>query len=112
MDKTIINFAAPKDQALKRLGPLRSFAVGTIDYIEAHIELSDGWSGYNERYAVWYTDKVIKGSLIDTEGKTVIPNEVLRRPGIVTMNLCFNYVVDGQLEMRITSFPVEALKLI
>lgn len=112
MNKQIIEFEAPGNQKLKRVSPLRTFACDTVNYIEAHFNLSDEWAGYNERYAVWYTERGQKESTIDADGKTVIPREVLTQPGTLKMNLCFNYVENSKLTARDTSYPVEVLKLV
>lgn len=112
MEKQTIEFEAPGNQVLKRVSPLRTFASDTINYIEAYFNLSDEWAGYNERVAVWYTERVQKGSAIDADGKTVIPQEVLTQPGILKMNLCFNYIENDKLTARNTSYPVEVLKLV
>lgn len=112
MNKAIIEFSAPGDQALKRVSPLRTFASDTINYIEAVFTLSAEWDGYDERYAVWYNNSIQKESLIDGSGKTVIPQEVLDMPGTLQMNLCFNRNEAGKLIARNTSYPVEVLKLV
>ena len=111
MEKQIIEFSAPGNQLLKRITPLRTFASDTINYIEARFDLSDEWSGYNERYAVWYNDTMQCGSLIDSDGKTIIPKEVLEAPGLLKMNLCFNQVENNRVVARNTSYPIDALRL-
>lgn len=112
MKKAIIEFSASGNQKLERIAPLMTFATGTINYLEAHFNLSGAWCGYDERYAVWYSNNSKKESVIGEDGKTIIPQEVLDSPGILKMNLCFIKNGNGATAARLTSCPVDALKLI
>lgn len=110
MEKTIIEFMS-SGQKLERLQQIRTFASDTVNYIEAQFELSDTWSGYDNVYAVWYTDDIHTKSSEIIDGVTIIPAEILSRPGTLMMNLCANKSENGVLVARMTSYPVEALKL-
>ena len=112
MNRKVIEFEAPGNQVLKRISPMQIFASGTINYLAAHFELSDTWNGYDECYAVWHNGKVTKESSVDADGKTVIPQEVLKSPGVLKVNLCFSKVSSGTIATRVTSYPVDALEIV
>lgn len=110
MEKQIIEFKT-NGQQLEMVTPFKTYAANTIRYIEAHFIFNgDAWSGYSNIYAVWYTDTIQKGSEI-IDGVTIIPAEVLARPGVLYMNLCANLTEDNILKARMTSYPVKVLKL-
>ena len=112
MKKQTIEFDAPGGQDLKRVSPLRTFATGTVNYIEARFVLSDTWAGYNERLAVWYNGSAKEETPIDESGVIVIPRKVLEQPGTLKMNLCFSCTGNGTTAKRLTSRPVDVLKLV
>lgn len=98
-------------QNLELMEPLRTFSSDTVNYIRASFIFSgDAWSGYDNILAIWYTDTRQKESEI-IDGETVIPSEVLADPGILCMNLCANKASDGVLVARMTSYPVNVLRL-
>ena len=110
MERQIIDFKADGQQ-LEMLTPFKSYAANTIRYIEARFNFyGDAWNGYSNIYAVWYTDTIQKESEI-IDGVTIIPAEVLARPGVLCVNLCANLESDGILKARMTSYPVNVLKL-
>lgn len=110
MKKQIIEFKADGQQ-LEMLTPFKAYAANTISYIEARFTFAgDSWSGYSNIYAVWYTDTIQKGSEI-IDGVTIIPAEVLARPGVLSVNLCANLESDGILKARMTSYPVNVMQL-
>lgn len=111
MVKQIIEFKVHGDN-LERETPFTSFAANTINYIEARFyNLDDrAWTGYDNIYAVWYTDfKQIETEIVD--GAAIIPAELLTRPGILKMNLCADKTENGVLVARNTSRPVDVLEL-
>ena len=111
MERQVINFRAADGQQLEMLTPFKSFAIDTVNYVQAHFELCENWREYSELFAVWYIGNITKASEIDADGTTIIPAEVLARPGILTMNLCANLTEDNILKARLTSYPVDVLKL-
>lgn len=111
MVKQIIEFEVHGDK-LKMQTLFTTFAANTVNYIEAHFYNleSNAWTGYDNIFAVWYTDFKQKESEI-IDGVTVIPAELLTRPGLLKMNLCASKTEDGVLVARNTSNPVEVLNL-
>lgn len=112
MNRKVIEFKGPGGQELHRISPLQTFATGTINYIEARFDLSDTWAGYNERLAVWYNGSAEEETPIDESGVIVIPRKVLEQPGTLKMNLCFSCTENGTTAKRLTSRPVDVLKLV
>lgn len=111
MERQIIEFRVNGDR-LEMLTPFNVYASGTVNYIEARVYgLEDvAWTGYDNVYAIWYTDFAKKESEI-IDGVTIIPPGVLSRPGKLRMNLCANKSEDGILTARNTSNPVNVLGL-
>ena len=112
MNRQIITFSADGEQQLIRTEPLRIFATDTVNYIEAHFTLDPSWYEFNQLLAVWFTDREMKSTEIDSNGVAIIPSELLTKPGILHMNLCGNNITDGKMTGRLTSYPVDVLKLI
>ena len=112
MEKTRIDFKANGFQDLERISEFKTYATDTINYIESHIELSPAWKDFDTVYAVWWTDEGKKESVIDPDGMTVIPEEMLDYPGVLRMNLCASIMENGIVKVRNTSFPVDVLELI
>lgn len=111
MNRQVITFKVGETQALTRTSPLQTFAIETVNYIEAHFELPDSWKTFSDLYAVWYNGKAKEGSLINTDGVTVIPSVMLKTPGTLEVNLCGNEFKDGKLIGRWTSYVEKALML-
>lgn len=111
MVKQIIEFNVHGD-ILERETPFTTFAANTVNYIEARFNNLDdiAWTGYDNIFAVWYTDFKQKESEI-IDGMTVIPAELLTRPGLLKVNLCANKTENGVLVARNTSYPVDVLNL-
>lgn len=112
MERQIIEFRVHGDR-LERLTPRMVYASNTVHYIEARfhdLESDSSWTGYDDIHAVWYTDFKQTDSEIADE-TTVIPAEVLTRPGVLKMNLCANKSENGVLIARNTSYPVDVLEL-
>lgn len=112
MEKVRIDFKASGFQDLERISEFKTYATDTINYIESHIELSPAWDEFETVYAVWWTDEEIKHSAIGSDGTTVVPKEMLDRPGILKMNLCASIIENGVVKVRNTSYPVDVLELI
>jgi len=112
MEKQIIEFKASGGQDLKRVSPLQVFATGTVGYLLARFTFSDAWAGYNERLAVWYNGSAKEETPIDESGVIAIPRKVLEQPGTLKMNLCFSCTENGTAARRLTSRPVDVLKLV
>ena len=113
MEQKKIEFVADNDQSLSRISPLQTYATDTVNYIVAHFDLADHWKEYDEIYAVWwFSEKDSEGSLIDENGDTVIPERMLDNKGTLRVNLCANSSENNVLTARLTSFSVEALKLV
>lgn len=113
MERNIIEFKSDtEEQHLIRMGPLKKYASDTVNYIEARFNLSEIWHQFESLAAVWYVDNITKSSMIDENGATVIPQEVLTAPGILHMNLCASTVRNNVVVARVTSYPIDVLKLI
>lgn len=111
MKKQTIKFKAVNGQQLERVTPLRDFATGTVNYLQAEFELSDIWNGYTEIVAVWFTDTVKKETPIDDTNVVTIPKEVLEKRGALKVNLSASLIENGDVVKRTTSYPTEALTL-
>lgn len=111
MEKVRIDFKAVGSQDLERISDFKTYATGTINYIESHIELSSAWDEFETVYAIWWTDFGQKESVIDSDGMTIVPAEMLNRAGTLKMNLCASIVEDGILKARNTTYPVDVLEL-
>ena len=116
MEQRTIKFKVD-DQQLEMLTPFQTFGANTVNYIRCEFDFVPGyWDGFTATYAVWYTgsnprqEDVVASEIV--AGETVIPAEMLKRPGVLQMNLCANYIVDGVLKARMTSYPVNVLKLV
>lgn len=111
MEKQTIYFEVGSGQEMTRKSALRTFAIETVNYIDAHFELPAAWYEFEKLAAVWYTDKGQAVSEIDNNGQTVIPPEILRSPGSLHVNLCGTNFKEGRVFERLTTYSVEALRL-
>lgn len=116
MDKATISFKANDDQQLIRVGALRTFASDTIDYIEAHFDLAPFWREGDKLYAAWYCDKSSNAEFTDIpeSGIVRIPDNLLKKPGKLKMNIVASKYRDPEAEekivsYRMTSYPVDVL---
>lgn len=113
MEQLRIEFKADNGQDLIRTTKLKTFASDTVNYIITHFELAEHWREYERLAAIWYSDeRTPYVSYIDADGVTVIPPEALTKPGILYINLCATTAENGILKARLTSYPVEALRLV
>lgn len=111
MVKETIYFTADDEQGLARKSELKQFSVGTINYLYAQFDLPAAWREFESLRAVWFTDYTQESSIIDESGLTAIPQEVLTKPGTLRVNLCGVNYNNGKLWQRVTTYPVEVLKL-
>ena len=107
MIKRIIEFKASA-QSLQKTGGIHSYASDTVSYVEA--TFVHDWEGFDSIKAVWKDEHgTKKTSIINSEGKCVVPHEVLANVGRVFVNLVGIVSENGELIERLTTFPVKAL---
>ena len=109
MNKSIIYFEA-NEQCLKRTGT-ECFASDTVSYIEADFNLGQNWSGFDSVRAVWSNGWETVSTVLDSDGKTIVPTEVLTRRAKVRVNLVGSIANGNELTDRLTTFPIEALDI-
>lgn len=109
MDKQVISFNA-SEQQLTRIGGECHYSSNKVSYIEAHFDLGANWDGFDSVRAVWFTD-FVKGisTVLDADGICIVPTEVLRYKGKVSVNLVGSISVADVLTDRLTSYPITAL---
>ena len=96
-------------QSLMKTGGLSTYASDTVEYIQAEFTLSDEWKEYDSVRAIWQNgDIVAPPSVLDSEGKCLVPFEVLTERGRVTVNLVGSSANGIILAKRITSYIVTA----
>lgn len=107
MIKRIIEFKASA-QSLQKTGGIHSYASDTVSYVEA--TFVHDWEGFDSIKAVWKDEHgTKKTSIINSEGKCVVPHEVLANVGRVFVNLVGIVSENNELIERLTTFPVKAL---
>ena len=111
MESAIITFQAD-EQALIKTGGIDEYASDTVSYIEADFSLGQNWSGYDSVRAVWQSRRVIKSTVLDSDGKCVVPWEVLTNRDDILVNLVGSISENNVLTDRLTSFAIVALKVI
>lgn len=116
MDRVTIHFREADSQRVEMVEPLRSFASDTIDYIEAHFDLAPFWREGDKLYAAWYCDKSsdVEFTDIPESGIVRIPDNLLKKPGKLKMNIVASKYRDPEAEekittYRMTSYPVDVL---
>lgn len=109
MNKAIIYFEA-NEQCLKRTGT-ECFASDTVSYIEADFNLGENWSGFDSVRAVWSNGWETVSTVLDSDGKAIVPTEVLTRRAKVRVNLVGSIASGNELTDRLTTFPIEALDI-
>lgn len=109
MNKAIIYFEA-NEQCLTRTGT-ECFASDTISYIEADFNLGENWSGFDSVRAVWSNGWETVSTVLDSDGKAIVPTEVLTRRAKVRVNLVGSIANGNELTDRLTTFPIEALDI-
>lgn len=107
MDRQILNFTA-NEQILTVDEPIR-ISTNKVNYIEAHFDLGQNWSGYDSVRAVWYNDFYCISTVLDSQGVCFVPSEVMKRNGKVKVNLVGSISENDVLTDRLTSYPVVAV---
>lgn len=110
MDRQIIVFRAD-DQALVKLTGADRFASNIVSYIDAEFDLGENWSGFDAVRAVWSSATDTISMVLDDEGKCEVPAEILRYPSRVLVNLVGSVSVNGELQDRLTTYPVLAFTI-
>ena len=108
MEKFKVSFSAD-DQQLKSLGT--KHASDTYADIEATFVLGSRWTDMDSVSAVWWNDFTRIATVLDANGKCVVPHEVLTRRGCVRVNLVGSVVEEGELVTRLTSYSAEAVQV-
>ena len=107
MDRQILNFTA-NEQILVCDNPIK-ISTNKVNYIEARFDLGQNWSGYDSVRAVWFNDFQCISTVLDSQGVTFVPFEVMKRRGNVKVNLVGSISEDDVLTDRLTSYPVVAV---
>ena len=107
MDRQILNFTA-NEQALTVDEPIK-ISTNKVNYIEAHFDLGQNWSGYDSVRAIWWNDFQTISTVLDSQGVTSVPFEVMKRKGCVKVNLVGSISENDVLTDRLTSYPVVAV---
>lgn len=106
MERILVHFSA-NEQKLICSDPFRVSSY-KVQYIEAHFDLGQNWTGFDSVRAVWWNDFATIGTVLDSLGVCRVPAEVLRRKGPVMVNLVGS-ISDGEvLTDRLTTYPVES----
>lgn len=109
MNKQSITFKAD-EQGLIKTGGINNYASNIVAYIEATFELGENWTGYDSVRAVWSNDYLTDiSTVLDPNGRCIVPTEVLTDTGNVTVNLVGSISVDDELTDRLTTYPCKAL---
>lgn len=108
MDKVTIHISANEQLLTSAECPLK-VASNTVSYIEAVFELGENWTGYDSVRAVWSTYMDTIATVLDSEGKCVVPHEVMTRTQKVFVNLVGSVVEDDELTDRLTTYPILAV---
>ena len=110
MDKITLHLKADEQILTSAECPFK-LASNTVSYVEAVFELGENWTGYDSVRAVWTTYLDTIATVLDSEGKCVVPHEVLTRTGKVSVNLVGSIVEDEELTDRLTTYPTVALNV-
>lgn len=108
MNKQTITFTV-NEQNLQRSGGILLYASNIVSYIEAAFDLGQNWSGYDSVRAIWTNDFDTISTVLDAQGKCIVPQEVLTRRGNVRVNLIGSILDNNVLTDRLTSYPVIAI---
>ena len=108
MEKFKVSFEA-NNQQLKALGT--KHASDTYADIEATFVLGEKWTDMDSVSAVWWNDFTRVATVLDSQGKCVVPHEVLTRKGCVRVNLVGSIVEGDELITRLTSYSAEAVQV-
>lgn len=107
MDAAVIKFKASGQQL--SVVSTNLFAANTVNYIRAEFEFGDGWDGFDVVRAVWATDFAKIATILDTDGVTMVPWEVLKRPATLYVNLVGSISDGDELTDRLTTYKAKAL---
>ena len=110
MDKITLHLKADEQILTSAECPFK-LASNTVSYVEAVFELGENWTGYDSVRAVWTTYLDTIATVLDSEGKCVVPHEVLTCTGKVSVNLVGSIVEDEELTDRLTTYPTVALNV-
>ena len=108
MEVTKITFQA-NEQDLVKTGGLDVFASDTVSYIEAEFSLGTNWQGYDSVRAMWKFGSEVIATVLDYQGKCIVPHEVLTKRGELKVNLVGSISENDVLTDRLTTFPILAL---
>lgn len=108
MEKFKVSFEA-NNQQLKSIGT--KHASDTYADIEATFVLGEKWTDMDSVSAVWWNDFTRVATVLDSQGKCVVPHEVLARKGCVRVNLVGSIVEGDELITRLTSYSAEAVQV-
>ena len=108
MEKFKVSFEA-NNQQLKSIGT--KHASDTYADIEATFVLGEKWTDMYSVSAVWWNDFTRIATVLDSQGKCIVPHEVLARKGCVRVNLVGSIVEGDELITRLTSYSAEAVQV-
>ena len=108
MEKFKVSFEA-NNQQLKSIGT--KHASDTYADIEATFVLGEKWTDMDSVSAVWWNDFTRIATVLDSQGKCIVPHEVLARKGCVRVNLVGSIVEGDELITRLTSYSAEAVQV-
>ena len=108
MESTKITFQANQQDLCKTSG-VDVFASDTVSYIEAEFSLGTNWQGFDSVRAMWKFGSDVYATVLDSNGKCIVPWEVLTKRGELKVNLVGSIAEDGELTDRLTTFPIVAL---
>lgn len=110
MEKQTVTFTANEQQLIKT-GGIEHYASNTISYIEAIFDLGENWQEFDSVRAVWSTRYEERSEVLDTEGKCVIPPQVLTTKAVLNVNLVGSIAEGATLTDRLTTYPAYALTI-
>lgn len=108
MEKFKVSFTADNQQ-LKAIGT--KHASDTYADIEATFVLGERWVDMDSVSAVWWNDFTRIATVLDPQGKCIVPHEVLTRKGCVRVNLVGSVMEGDELVTRLTSYSAEAVQV-
>lgn len=108
MEKFKVSFTADNQQ-LKAIGT--KHASDTYADIEAEFVLGNRWTDMDSVSAVWWNDFTRIATVLDSQGKCIVPHEVLTRKGCVRVNLVGSVMEGDELVTRLTSYSAEAVQV-
>lgn len=108
MEKFKVSFTADNQQ-LKAIGT--KHASDTYADIEAEFVLGNRWTDMDSVSAVWWNDFTRIATVLDSQGKCIVPHEVLTRKGCVRVNLVGSVMEGDEPVTRLTSYSAEAVQV-